>query len=331
MFDDTLVVQSAVSAFNNSALFAPAFLWNAILAIPLFAIAYFYGNVFLEKLGWNTSNSAKRDSIVLVALIMIWTVLFGGNYDTLRDTTSVLPMVTAFILFTSSYFITSHMRDVKLPKITDKKWARFGILLTVLAMIGVSDLHTWWGPILQIGAVLFGLLLGKHYKFTPSPIVGALIVMMIATTALLMQPEYFRFGQLGNLTIVHLGFVMLVGALFAATISANMMKPAEKIHHSAYVKLKWLARFMCLLGCVLFVMTESVPVFLGTTFLFWGMFAMSVWHANKTPENLVQKLFALTVISFGIVSGITTIAALGIIILQRISAKQVWSELKFLL
>src|SRR5574344_1113072 len=34
MFDDAIIVQSAVSAFNNAALYAPAFLWWAVLSIP---------------------------------------------------------------------------------------------------------------------------------------------------------------------------------------------------------------------------------------------------------------------------------------------------------
>ena len=40
MLNDITVVQSAVSAFNNAALLAPAFLWSALLATPLFVIVY---------------------------------------------------------------------------------------------------------------------------------------------------------------------------------------------------------------------------------------------------------------------------------------------------
>ena len=42
MFDETLVVQSAISAFNNAALVAPTFFWVGVLALPLMALAYFY-------------------------------------------------------------------------------------------------------------------------------------------------------------------------------------------------------------------------------------------------------------------------------------------------
>ena len=36
MFDDSLIVASATSAFNNVAVAAPAFFWNAVLCLPLF-------------------------------------------------------------------------------------------------------------------------------------------------------------------------------------------------------------------------------------------------------------------------------------------------------
>ena len=49
-----------------------------------------------------------------------------------------------------------------------------------------------------------------------------------------------------------------------ASIVLRNVKPQNKIYHSAYVKLKWLMRCLVVLAGVLFVMTESVPVFIGT-------------------------------------------------------------------
>ena len=43
MFNDITIVQSAISAFNNYALVGPAFLWLAVLSIPLMVMAYFCG------------------------------------------------------------------------------------------------------------------------------------------------------------------------------------------------------------------------------------------------------------------------------------------------
>ena len=78
MFDDIVVVQSAVSAFNNAALVGPAFLWWALLALPLFALVYFCGNAFLEKIGWTKSVLTVRISQLVIALTFLWLVLFSG-------------------------------------------------------------------------------------------------------------------------------------------------------------------------------------------------------------------------------------------------------------
>ena len=111
---------------------------------------------------------------------------------------------------------------------------------------------------------------------------GILLIIMATTTAMLMQPEFFRYGQLGNLTWLHLGAMMLVGAFTAATIAVRNIVPSNKIHDSAYVKLKWMARFVSMLGVAVFIMTESVPVFLGTTVALFILFALSVWHSGKS-------------------------------------------------
>ena len=49
MFDESLVVASAVSAFNNAAVVGPAFLWNAVLASPLFVAVYVFGRIPLAS------------------------------------------------------------------------------------------------------------------------------------------------------------------------------------------------------------------------------------------------------------------------------------------
>ena len=71
-----MIVQSAVSAFNNAALAAPAFFWWAVLSIPLFAMVYFCGGAFMERIGWNARNIKSRASLTTVILTLAWLVLF---------------------------------------------------------------------------------------------------------------------------------------------------------------------------------------------------------------------------------------------------------------
>ena len=97
MFEDTLIVQSAISAFNNAALVAPAFLWWGLLAIPLFVLIYYCGTSALARIGWNENNINSRVGLITVVLTLAWVVLFGGNYQVLRDSSTVLPFAVAAI------------------------------------------------------------------------------------------------------------------------------------------------------------------------------------------------------------------------------------------
>ena len=106
MLNDITVVQSAVSAFNNVALIGPAFLWWSVLMLPLFFMVRMYGNDFIARIGWNRDNLLSKVSVWTAFFIFCWIVLFGGNYAVLRDDLSVLPMMTAVIVFLTSLFVS---------------------------------------------------------------------------------------------------------------------------------------------------------------------------------------------------------------------------------
>lgn len=335
MFDKTIVVQSAISAFNNAALYAPAFLWWAILTLPLFALVYFCGNSFLERIGWTRRDLLGRVSLTAVVLILAWLVLFGGNYGVLRDDETVLPFVVAVIAFVSSLFIGSHTRKWKLPawrgETRRRKLAIVSTVVLAIAAIGLSDTHAWWGPLLQIGAVVIGLVMGRLAKREMRPIAGTLLIILTTTTAILMQPEFFRFGQLGSLTVFHLLFLVLIGAAIAATAAVGNINARGRIRRSWFVKLKWLVRFIVMLAIVLFMMTESVPVFLGMIGAMFIMFAMSVWHAERAAPELTDRMFAIVLGLFGILTTMPAITALGILYWINLSNKGIWKQSRFLL
>ena len=336
MLNDMIIVQSAISAFNNAALAAPAFLWWAILMLPLFWMVRMFGGMFVERLGWTKADLIPRASMTVVVMSLIWTVLFGGNYVVLRDGVSLLPFVTAGVLFVATLFIGVNTRMVALPvwrnmaRIQKVKYALS--VLCLLAVIGLSDTHAWWGPILQIGAVVAGLFIGRRAKrIQIGAVPGALFVMMMVTTAMLMQPEFFRFGQLGNLTIFHMLFIMMVGVCAVAAVAVRYVRPAGRIHRSAYIKLKWMARFIGLLGLALFLLTESVPVFLGTALAMLISFALTVWHAQLMSPQLGTRMFAMTMISFGIITVMPVITALGLVCMGGAGIADLRRDAKFLL
>lgn len=326
MFEDTIIVQSAISAFNNAALVAPAFLWSALLTLPIYLLVWAFGGKIAEKIGWNRNNIQNRASLWVSIITFGWIVLFGGNYGVLRDSTSTLPFMVAAIIFVTSMFIGSHLGRSALFARKNLPW-----LVLIIVALGLSDTHAWWGSVLQIGAATAGFLLGQSAKSEMRDVPGILLIIMATTTAMLMQPEFFRFGQLGNLTWLHMIAVMIVGMLVAATLAVRNIKPLGHIHHSAYTKLKWMVRFVVMLGFAVFMMTESVPVFLGTFGAMFVLFGLSVRHAKTVPNMLGDKLYALAIISFGLITTMPVILAIGIVYLANLPSGNLWLESKHLL
>jgi hypothetical protein len=335
MLDESLVVQSAVSAFNNAALGTPEFFWVGLLMCPLFFVAYKYGNKLMDIIGFN------RDMIQIsvikwtICLSLLWIVLFGGNYVVLRDAETVLPFITALIVFMGTVFVGDMTRNVAL--LDWKKMSRgskLKIILfsgLVLAVVGLTDTHKWWGPILQIVAFVAGFFVGRKMRYKIRPITYVSVFISLFVIMILMQPEFFRFGQLGNLTWLHLFGLLCVGApVVGATVLRNT-KPANKIYHSAFVKLKWLMRCLVALAGVLFVMTESVPVFIGTCALVGGLIWLKVVHANAIPEYLAEKLFLFGIFSFGILTIMPVISCLAILEFVCLPRGNTVQDIRFLL
>lgn len=328
MLNEFTVVQSALSAFNNAALVGPAFLWWAFLMLPLFFMVRLYGNDFIARIGWNRENLLSKVSVWTVGFVLVWIVMFGGNYAVLRDNLSVLPMVTAVIVFLSSLFVSSYVRKQPLPHMGWKQWL---LVAAVFVLIGLSDVHVWWGPVLQISAFVFGALFGRFAGGEMRPMGGSVLVMMMAVLAIIMQPEFFRFGQLGNLTVIHLLAVLVFGISAVGAVVATNVKSAGKINKSLFVKLKWLGRVVGLLAVSLFLLTEAVPVFIGALVVWAIVFAMSVLHAQDSMVDLGYKLFAISLISFGVITVMPVISSMGLIYWMNISDVKFWNQFKVLL
>lgn len=339
MFQDNMVVNSALSAFNNAAVVAPAFFWNAVLCVPLFIGVYLFGRFYGKKLGLAGFMNPERVAFWGIIMTGLWVVFMGGNYDVLRDGVSLLPWVTAGILFVSCLFIGTKTRAVPLPlwygnaraSVRRRWWINILLFAILMVPVGFSDTLHWWGPILQVGAVCAGLLIGRWRAWRIRGVPCMAAVMLVATIALLMQPEFFRFGQLGNLTPIHLIGIMMTGILIAAAVATDIVSPQGRIHKSAFVKLKWLVRFGTVLCMVLFLLTEAVPIFIATTFMAFVLFAMSVWHRESVADSVRHKMLAMSVIMFGILVEVPTITALGLFWIAILNSDDVRPDARFLL
>ena len=316
MFDEFSIASTAISSFNNAALANPLFFASALLMLPLFFIVCLYGNDFVSKiLRWNKGEIENKIGFFSLAVLMIWLLIFGGNYAVIRDGISLLPSMIAIVLFVLTIILTQQcIKQKYTSKIHDKKTEIF-ILGILLILGGFSAMHTWFGVLLQLSALLCGIIIGsritKQIALTPAiPCLFGFVTILI-----LMQPEYFRFGQLGNLTFIHLAAILLTGFFAITSLVTRYTNARSKIYESAYIKLKWLFRIVSFLALVLFVSTESVPVFVGLLTSLSLLEMLTIYHGQTKLEKVSKKSWALLLVCFGIITICPVITSLGLIYL----------------
>ena len=321
MFNDMSVVTTAVSSFNNAALYCPYFFVAALFSVPLFIMAFLYGKDFISKFGWSGADIESKTSFWGLLSLVFWMLLVGGNYSVIRDSVSLLPTMIAIVLFVSMIFITNWLKKMNYCRKLYNNRSRWGIFVIFLILAVISAMPTWWGILLQLSAVLCGIIVGDRLHRKPSDFLIPVVVFCMMTSLLLMQPEYFRFGQLGNLTFIHIIALLFTGFFCATAFATKYTKARSRIYNSAYIKLKWLFRIMALLALILFVLTESVPVFLGLMAACMLSEMLTIYHSKSIPEYLFKQSWALVLISFGIIIICPVISMLGIIYLSFISSK----------
>ena len=315
MFNDTSIVTTAISSFNNAALYGPYFFVVALFSIPLFFMVFLYGRDFVSRFGWNNSDLESKISLWSIASLSIWLLLIGGNYAVIRDSISLLPVMISAILFGSIVFITNRLKKLNYLKKFYNKKSRWFVFFLLLILAGFSAMPTWWGILLQLSAVVCGMIVGDRLHRNISDVLVSLAIFGITTVLLLMQPEYFRFGQLGSLTFIHLLALLVTGFFCVTAFASKYTNAREKIYKSAYVKLKWLLRIMSALALVLFVLTESVPVFVGLMGICLLSEMLTIYHGKGIPEHVFKQAWAMLLISFGIITICPLISMLGIIYL----------------
>lgn len=321
MFNDMTIVTTAVSSFNNAALYSPYFIVAGLFSLPLFFMVFLYGQNFISKFGITNRDFEDKIGLLSVVSLVIWLFLFGGNYAVIRDGISWLPLSIATILFVSCAYIINRVKKHKyLEKIHNKK-LRWFLFLLVLILAGFSAKPTLWGVLLQLSAVVCGIIVGDRFHKEFSGVFMPILVFLFMTVLLLMQPEYFRFGQLGNLTFIHVLALLLCGFFCVTTLATRYVKAKSKIYNSAYIKLKWLFRIMSLLALILFVLTESVPVFVGLMLCCMMNEMLTIYHSKNFPEHVFKQSLACVLICFGIMIICPLITMLGVVYLLSLPNK----------
>ena len=318
MFNDMLIAKTAISSFNNAALYGAYFFAVGLLSIPLFRIVYLWGHDVLSRLNWDKKTDVHIGFFSILCMVL-WMMMFGGNYAVIRDSISVLPVMLSVVLFVSTVFITKQSIDLKyIDKISDKKSRRitFGLFLLLAAFSAAPNLY---GILLQLSAVLCGIIVGSRLRKDISNTFISVLVFGVMTTLILMQPEYFRFGQLGNLTIIHLAALLGTGFFAITTLVAKYTNARSRIYESAYIKLKWLFRIVSILSLVLFFLTESVPVFIGLLMTVGISEMLTIYHSKNISNSISKQSWALMLIGFGVIIMCPVISCMGCLYLSSLS------------
>ena len=321
MFNDISIVTTAISSFNNAALYSPYFLIVALFTIPLFAIVFLCGRDVVARFGWNNSNIESKVGFWGMVCLLFWLLLVGGNYAVIRDSISLLPMIIAGVLFVSMIFITNCIKRYDYFNKMYTKRSRLLLFIVLLLLAAFSAMPNWWGILLQLSAIICGMIVGDRLKKNIPDILVSCTIMGIVSVLLLMQPEYFRFGQLGRLTFLHIAALLLTGFFCITTLVTKYTNSRSGIYNAAYIKLKWLFRIMSLLALILFVLTESVPIFIGLMAVCAISEMLTVYHSKNIAERIYRHSWALFLISFGIITICPCISMLGVIFLAFGSSK----------
>ncbi len=320
MFSELSIVSTAISSFNNAALFSPYFFVIGLLSVPLFYFVYLYANDISRHLK-RTRSTESMIGFWSVLILAIWLLVFGGNYAAIRDGISLLPIMIAICLFVSIAYITQQAKSLNYLTVFDNKKSRIFTCIILLLAGVFSAKPDLYGILLQLSAIFCGMIVGSRFNKKISDISVSTFIFGFITTLILMQPEFFRFGQLGNLTLVHLAGILSVGFLATTTLVLKYTNARSKIYESAYIKLKWLFRILGALALVLFVLTESVPVFLGLLAVVAINEMLTIYHSKQKKLEMFKQSWACMLFCFGLVIICPVISCLGLIYLSENSEK----------
>ncbi len=331
MFDPTLVVQSAISSFNNIALHSPDFFWSTLLCLPIFAVFWIFAPEITTRFLPDSKKRLKTIATWSIAFIAIW-LLSHESFNALRDGISLgISALTAACVFVLSLFAGWHVPSFSNLVNIKEKWRKKADIVAPIiaaALIGLCAWGTWQTILVQFIATLFGFYAGRLMVYRNRHKMGSeslvILLMGLLLFGLVMQPEFFRFGQLGHLTIIHTLSLIFTLVTIIVSIMMRSVRPTGWLKKSHYKKLMWLMRAGIILALVLFLMTENALAF---AVLGMGIFVQSfivIRHRAPSDSNLLKNwsedLWILSLGLFGLLTTMPTIIC-AVIILVRTRVK----------
>jgi len=323
-----------MTSFNNAALLQPGFVWSAVMALPIFIAAWAVSPDILDRF-FPTKKNRIENFAWLVGAVMICHIIFNyGNWNVVRDGATLLPYLNAVCLFllARDFMTRLYLSNPRMPKRWQKLDQRIkygvklGFLIAGIAVLAVSSAREWHFAALQISAALFGIASGYFGRRPFPPMSQMIFATSVLTVGITMQPEYFRFGQLGQLGVAHLAALALTVMLAALSFAFCNFANTGFVRDNHYKYIKWFMRFSSILGATLFIMTEAVPALLMTWASVFVLAWFAVKHAPKGTKlsSLAVNLWALMLMMFGIVGVMPVITVAGILAWDGGGVKKFW-------
>ncbi|MCL2339173.1 MAG: hypothetical protein FWC51_04455 [Proteobacteria bacterium] len=335
MFDSSLIVQSAMSSFNNAALSAPDFFWNAVLAIPIFVVAWIFGRPIADKILPDVRARRYYVSFLAIASIFVW-ILAHQSFMALREDFSWVGILVAVVACGASAFISRRYYATGW-RFTDylninNKWRNridYAVPAAIVVIAGFCGEWSWTGFALGAGAVAIGWASGYFLNKLNRPEFSATTVsaflMGIVSYGLIMQPEFFRFGMMGNLTAIHLAFVAAIGGTLAAYMALHFVRPRGKFGNMFYKNGQIFLWLVIILLFAMMIITESALMFIAIAV---ASAASAYLYVRHTPDKDSDRLRTLAndfwIVSLGLFGILTMMPALtaAAVVLWRVE-KQV--------
>ena len=307
MIDPSLIVQSAANSFNNAALSAPDFFWAALLCAPIFVIAWMLAKPIAQIAMPENKYANWRVATLSLVLIPLW-VLSRENFYVLRESFSWVSVLCCAVLFLSAMFFAK----IELPRAV-RRAQKLGAGLIVAATF-LCALPDWRVGLAQVLAVVSGYLIGRNMNKKFSPKILASLAMLACTFGMLMQPEFFRFGQLDNLSVIHMLF-LIAQMMIVAGYFAMFVKPRGWNVGGHYLKLKTVMRLCAFLTLAMFIITESEIMFAAFFVMELLSVALSVRNmpVDTDMKPVRDDFWIFSIFGFGILSGLHALTAAAIV------------------
>ncbi|MDR2686036.1 MAG: hypothetical protein LBB23_04695 [Rickettsiales bacterium] len=333
------VLGTAASTFNNSALASPWFLQSAALAIPVFIAVWLASDAIIGRIMPDAKKRPLSSKVWIFISFVLWAAFGVGNFAALREPASMVEVLVPAVLFLSAWGAAhSAVQLGSVPATRLGRAQRVALIAGILLLVGFAGARNLSGMFLPIAGIAGGFIGGFYSarysgalkSFTQGyPIISSGVVMLLSASCILMQPELFRFGQLGNLDasqLMGLGFVAVSAPMAAVlTMMARVKRARGFLGEVAHGRVMWLMRLIVLLCAILFFITESIVTFLILAASAIPYAMVSGGHQPYAEARAVNTfafdVWCITLFVFGLVAGSFASAFLGVILWRSIPHK----------